>query len=269
MNTAKLPTIDINGSYERFKNEVAEVRDYTRGCLNPGTRAEELYKGTMILYSELIYNPDFMFIGINPGAGFYNSTGIKYRPEELDPDDEFEYVAAGKYGWDYTLARQTRAAFEQSRYKDCLQRAVKTNLFYTATSNQKEMLELLNLLRDKFHVDHFIKSVVWTKHLISIINPKVIICEGKWVVEILFMAPPRALDFTFRDTWESNCILRKSGMKCFVTPLMIATAWFVFAGTSLPFTKATLPIVPAIENRTSPSCNWLRFWNSWASSEIY
>ena len=185
MNTAKSATIEISASYEVFKTEVAEVRDHVRRNLISGTREEELYKGTMILYSELIYNPDFMFLGINPGAGYFNATGIKYRLEELDADDEFEYVAAGKYGYDYALARQTRAAFEHTKYKESLLRAVKSNLFYTATSNQREMFELFDLLVNKFNVNYYEKSVMWTKRLISLINPRVIICEGKWVVEQL------------------------------------------------------------------------------------
>ena len=176
---------DIKSSYEIFKTEVAKVRDYVRTNLIYDTREEELYRGTMILYSELIYNPDFMFMGINPGSGFFNKTGIKYRPEELDPDDEFEYVAAGKYGYDYALASQTRAAFEPTRYKDSLLRAVKTNLFYTATSNQKELFELLDILTHKFNLDYYKKSVIWTKRIINLINPKVIICEGKWAAEKL------------------------------------------------------------------------------------
>ena len=92
---------EIGKAYEDLKNEVAEVRDYVRGNLIPRTREEELYKGTMILYSQLIKNPDFLFIGINPGAGFFKSTGIKYRPEELDPEDGFEYVVAeNEYDYD-------------------------------------------------------------------------------------------------------------------------------------------------------------------------
>jgi len=177
--------IAITYLYEIFKTEVAEVRDHVRKNLIVGTREEELYKGTMILYSELISNPDFMFIGINPGAKFFQKTGIKYRPEELDPDDEFEYTAAAQYGHDYALARQTRTAFERTRYKDSLSRSVKSNLFYTATSSQKDLCDLLDLLNTKFNVNYYEKSALWTRRLIDLINPKVIICEGKWVVEKL------------------------------------------------------------------------------------
>lgn len=171
---------DINASYSKLKNEVAETRDYVRKNLISGTREEELYKGTMILYSELIYNPEFLFIGINPGAGFFNSTDITFRENELDPDDEFEYLS-----YDYTLARQTKTAFGQTRFKDSLSKSVKTNLFYTSTSSLNQMRELFGILSDKFNVNYHEKSLAWTKHLISLVNPKVVICEGKLVVDTL------------------------------------------------------------------------------------
>jgi hypothetical protein len=175
---------EISKAYEDLKNEVAEVRDYVRRSLVPGTREEELYKGTMILYSQLIKNPDFLFIGINPGAGFFRSTGIKYRPEELDPEDGFEYVLA-ENEYDYDLARQTRTAFGQTKFRDCLSRCVKTNLFYTSTSNQNEMHELFSIINSNLKINYYDKSVIWTKRLINIFEPKIIICEGKSVVDRL------------------------------------------------------------------------------------
>ena len=44
--------------------------------------------------------------------------------------------------------------------------------------------------------------------------------------------------------------------------LIIANAWFVFAGSMPPSTIATLPIAPAIEKRISFSCSCerLSFW---------
>jgi len=180
-----MTTTDINAAYEVLKREVAEVRDHVREHLIPGTREEELYKGTTILYSELIHKPDFMFIGINPGAGFFKSTGIKERAIDLEPCVGFEYINAKEEGYDYALAVQTRTAFEASKHNECLPKSVKSNLFYTSTSSQNELKEFLYLLIERLDVNYYAKSIVWTKQLIELVAPKVIICEGAWVVNLL------------------------------------------------------------------------------------
>ena len=178
-----MPKTDIVASFEELKREVAETRDYVLNNLITGTKEEELYKGTAILYSGLIYNPTFLFIGINPGQGFYKLKGIKYRETELNPLDDFEYT--DEECPDYSLAEQTRTAFEKTKYKDSLSKSVKTNLFYTSTSGLKQMHELFDILDEKFGVNYYEKSLEWTKRLISLIEPKIIICEGKLVVDIL------------------------------------------------------------------------------------
>jgi len=176
---------DINALYGEFKDEVAETRDYVRKNLVSGTREEDLYKGTMILYSELFYKPDFLFVGINPGAGYYNTSGKKFRDDELEAEDGFEYLLAGEDYPDYRSAEQTRTAFARTKYKGSLSKSVKTNLFYTSTSSLKAMRELFGILDNKFNIDYYAKSLNWTKKLIGIIEPKVIICEGKVVANTL------------------------------------------------------------------------------------
>ena len=171
-------------SYGFLKAEVAEFRDNVRKLLMPGTREEDLYKGTMILYSELFFEPDFLFIGINPGAGFYKTSGQKFRTNELDPEDAFEYLAA-ENEYDYTLAKETRKAFEQTKFKNSLCRSVKINLFFTSTSSEPELHEFYEILFTKHNIDYYKISAGWTKRLIEMFQPRAIICEGKKVVDCL------------------------------------------------------------------------------------
>lgn len=171
-------------SYEALKAEVAGFRDKVRNLLAPGTKEEELYKGTIILYSELLFQPDFLFVGINPGAGFFKNTGLKYRDDELDPEEGFEYLVA-ENNYDYSLARQTREAFGRTNCKESLSRSVKTNLFFTSTTKASELHTLYEILLNKYNLDYYKKSAEWIKRLIQILQPHAIICEGKQAADSL------------------------------------------------------------------------------------
>ncbi len=47
------------------------------------------------------------------------------------------------------------------------------------------MHELFGILDSKFRINYYDKSLIWTKCLIGLIQPKIIICEGKSVVDRL------------------------------------------------------------------------------------
>jgi hypothetical protein len=170
--------------FTRLQGRIAAARDLVRGRLAAGSREESIYKGTVILFSQLLHRPPFLFIGINPGAGYFNSTGNNYRENELNPDPGFEYVDA-ENDYDYTLARQTRDVFAQTRFKDCLSACVKTNLFYTCTSNARELYQFNDIVKEKHGVNYWELSAEWTREIIGIVKPTVIICEGKSVINRL------------------------------------------------------------------------------------
>lgn len=134
------------------------------------TEIKEYYKGFQILYSPLQFQPDFMFIGINPGAGFYKSTGQLVN--RLLPEDTMEYVYEN-----YSLARETKELFYAMGLADAdLSKAVKTNFYYIATQDEKKLNRIIDLLHP---MDFEKKSNEWTRQLIGIVKPKIIICEGK------------------------------------------------------------------------------------------
>ena len=130
---------------------------------------KEVYKGFQILFSPLTINPEFMFIGINPGAGYFNSTGNLVN--RLEPEATMEYVYEN-----YALARETKKLFSLlGLSNDDLSKCVKTNFYYIATKNEAQLNKIIDKL-DPLSYER--KSNEWTKRLIEIVNPKAIICEG-------------------------------------------------------------------------------------------
>lgn len=171
--------MNIINEYEPIKIEIKQIRDNIMSLMKLGEKEEQLYKGTIVFFSNLNYQPDFLFIGINPGSGFYKTTGIKYRETELDPDDDFEYLSGVENGYDYNLAKQTREVFSKTNHYQKLYNSVKINHFYTCTDNFKELEEFNRIIGQKYSINLKQYSKKWTLKLIEIIKPKVIICEGK------------------------------------------------------------------------------------------
>src|SRR6266446_6287498 len=176
-NTVRVMTKNLTSSYEMLKNEVATFRDLVREAISQNPSVEQLYKGCTIMYSALLEGPPFLFIGINPGAGRYKETGKKLEAGELEPCDGFDYTNAVADG-DYTLARETRDLFTQAGMYECLEKSVKTNVYYFMTSNEPDLCALSSSLGDdldeQFHKNAFRR----TRWMIERIHPKVIVCEG-------------------------------------------------------------------------------------------
>jgi len=64
--------------------------------------------------------------------------------------------------------------------KEELKNNVKTNCFFFATKNQKELNQMLSHLKFK---DVYSKSARWTDDLVTLVKPEIIICEGKSAFE--------------------------------------------------------------------------------------
>lgn len=165
-------------SYSKLKDEVENFRNSVRKMIERNPSAEKLYKGCTILYSPLYENTEIMFIGINPGAGFYNNTGIKHREIDLEPTDSFEYLEA-KDNYDYTIASETREIFEEANLSYLLEKCVKTNYYYFITSRMSDLWELFSSLGEEMNIKFHQLAQKWTKDIIEMVNPKIIICEGK------------------------------------------------------------------------------------------
>ena len=159
----------LNSEYNKLMAEVAEFKSDLEKSKVYET-IKDKYKGFQILFSPLQYKPDFMFVGINPGAGYYKSTG--QLANRLVPENTMEYVYEN-----YALARETKALFKLLGLSNSdLSQAVKTNFYFLATENERDLNEIINLLDV---MDFEEKSKDWNNRLIKMIKPKIIICEGK------------------------------------------------------------------------------------------
>lgn len=163
----------MENQIELYQNLVEQVKTLNESFINeieknPNGELKKVYKGCQILFSPLIFKPKFMFMGINPGAGFYNHKDnnkncvLKYEPEKTH-----EYIEHS-----YRLQKQTVKMFEKAGLKNFLKDSVKSNFYYFATSKESELKQFITS-------DIYQKSKKWTSDLIQIIQPEIIICEGK------------------------------------------------------------------------------------------
>lgn len=160
----------IQLEYQPLKKEIEAFVEDFRSHEATEKNVEKYYKGVQVFFSPLIFKPKIMFIGINPGAGFYNWE--KRLVKRFSPLDNNEY-----YYSSYRLAQQTQKLFELSGLsKEELKGTVKTNCFFFASKNQKELYQMLSHLKSK---DVYSKSAKWTDQLVGLIQPEIIICEGK------------------------------------------------------------------------------------------
>ena len=166
--------ITFEQDYKSIKDEVGLFVDEVIDAIEMNPEKQELCKGWRIMYSPLIYKPEIMFIGINPGAGWEGTDlehNDKKRLEYLDFDD-----------YKYTLARETKEVFQKINAFHLLEKSVKTNYYYVITTREKALYEITDflgrgnesLLGERF----FTNSRKWTQKLIEISQPKIIICEG-------------------------------------------------------------------------------------------
>lgn len=157
----------INLCYEEIKQEVKEYIIQIEQLPN----FLKYSKGTQVLFSDLYYKPKFMFIGINPGGGFSKYNSGK-RIEELDIQTQLEY--SYEY-YKYSLAVNTRKLFEMANCTEYLKKAVKSNCFFFATTNEKELYQMVSHIK---HLDVYKKSDDWILRLVGLAQPEIIICEG-------------------------------------------------------------------------------------------
>lgn len=156
----------------------------TAGKENP--EITTLYKGCQVLFSPLLERPKILLIGFNPGGGYFNWHGKIV--EEFQPLNALEY-----YLNKHSLGEQTKSLFQQAgREEDLQYHTVKTNFYYWATDNVDDFNRLMKILPGELRSMIFHQSRVWTKHLIQILRPEMIIAEGfKAYDEIAVLFPDK------------------------------------------------------------------------------
>ncbi len=160
--------------YEKIKKEVESFNSKILSESELKKQIEKYYKGIQVMFSPITEKPKIMFIGINPGAGFFNENNRNVK--RFSPLNKNEY----SHG-EYRLAQQTRRLFELAELTEQdLANSVKSNCFFFATKSEKELYQFLSHLKSK---KVYTKSEKWINNLVSIIQPEIIICEGKSAFE--------------------------------------------------------------------------------------
>ena len=131
--------------------------------------AENRYKGIQ-LYLSPLQKADILFIGINPGAGYFNYENKKVK--RFNPLKNFEYV-----GQKYYLATQTKKVFYQMKLEKDFINAVKINHFPFATRDVNDLNFLLEKYDENLKLYYLSKEFVLST--IKQVSPRLIICEGK------------------------------------------------------------------------------------------
>lgn len=189
--------------YSNWQNNVQQYLSELKNRIDNNEEARALYKGFYVWDSKLTFDPEIMFIGINPGAGDPNNDySVNVKPqhqmsylEYLDGDNKT-----------YNLARHTVSVFSHLGWDDesiryyLDEKTVKTNFHYIITENITFMKTCLSQISAW---DEFLKkSFDFTGELIQIINPKYIICEGNYVYDHVsaFYEP-----YEYAETKGNNC----------------------------------------------------------------
>ena len=142
------------------------------GLAKENPEIQSLYKGCQLLFSPLIQRPKILLVGFNPGGGYFNWHGEIV--EEFQPMKALEY-----YLNSHPLAEQTKSLFRQAGREEDLQHyTVKTNFYYWATDNVADFNRLMQLLPEELSTKIFHMARIWTKQLIDVLQPEMIITEG-------------------------------------------------------------------------------------------
>lgn len=157
----------MNNAFDEIVSEVSQLNQVFLRMATDSSSVARTYKGCHILLSRLVINPEIMIIGINPGG---KSSGTKLTPYKENA-----------YKYNFMLAKETRKLLRlsgvpvSSQWLDeCV---IKTNHHYFATKNLEDLHALYGNLIWSENNPH-IKANDWTKRLIRLINPKLILCEG-------------------------------------------------------------------------------------------
>ena len=155
----------------------------------------DLYRGIFVWLSSVIENPEIMFLGINPGAGFYNNNNHTLA-HSLKPLEVNEYVDPKQ---DYQLKWEWQYVFGDRGLNrmDLLEKSVKTNFCYLATENEKKLEKLFTQIRGKLDITPYEVFGNWTRQVVKEINPKLLICEGAKALEWMSR-------WSFKDEYKSE-----------------------------------------------------------------
>ncbi|WP_439506240.1 hypothetical protein [Sediminibacterium sp.] len=160
--------------------EILELAKKINAKLRSNGNPPEI-KGWKVWYSNIIEHPNCLFIGINPnnvpedieyfGSPALEIDGLKIQ---LESDEDIRYNSDENW----SLSVFTREVFQNVGLP--LSHNVKINYYYLGTDNVKT-LDSLNenkYIGETLNAEFRDKSAEWTRKIVELIKPKIIICEG-------------------------------------------------------------------------------------------
>lgn len=164
-----------------WKKNVIEYNESLNKQLQKNDAAKQLYYGFEIIDGKIIQKPDILFVGINPGKGDGETHyEIKFSTEKtsyVHPfDKEYVYPLAE---FAIQIIRELGINDDKQIMDYLLTKCVKTNLFHIVTKGDKQIIPALETI--KSFKSYWKESVTFITQLIKIIEPKIIIFEGKGV----------------------------------------------------------------------------------------
>ena len=189
--------------FQQFIDRLATSSEELHQELRTNERTRHRYNGTKIWYSDFFDKPEILFVGINPGNG--NPTN---GPDKFDviPRKTFVYTELWHGNTNFDLARETVQAFKNAGFdREVLepffnQHCMKTNFHHVITAKEGELRPLLTKLKYGRSAKYSRECGRWMQELVNLIQPKVIICEGKGTYN--------KMKSTFRLTdqvWNNQC----------------------------------------------------------------
>lgn len=157
------------------------------------------------LYSQFILNPNFMFVGINPGTGYDIANEIDGG---IWIDNKSEDSLFDEYGFpeNHGLRKGIKEIFKAAKLESHLrahETHMYTNIFHLATSGSNELLQVLRSLNDRQLFEQ--QSLEVLRELIEISSPKVIICLGKMAYDKLKASYASKNEFEAEFGWKAGC----------------------------------------------------------------
>ena len=95
---------DLINEYSKISEEIKYYHNLILEEAKKDLKIEELYKGCQVLFSPLIYQPEFLLIGFNPGGGYYKWHGKIVEAIR-------SYAALEYYLNKHSLGEQTKSLF--------------------------------------------------------------------------------------------------------------------------------------------------------------
>jgi hypothetical protein len=163
--------------YEELKQKVSVFIEEFNDKTKNDKVIDDLLCGWRILYSDIKEHCDVLLVGINPGSG----EKIGARNYELDALEKLEYIDDSRNK--YSLSFLVNRIFEKAGLFELLENStMKTNTKFYASYGTDELSEFENHLAEN-HIELYKELMgnnkIWIKELVNIIQPKIIIAEGK------------------------------------------------------------------------------------------